>query len=318
MLRVHFTAGDLARTRIADGPDQLWEILLSVQQLGEQRPDPVLRGGDAPHGRQALRAMAPLMPPRGYFPDFLTPVASLGAGLEEGIDAVLSTPRRRLRAELARMAEDTVLPSWTRRIADGEPQVLHGLGRALRHHHTTALVPAWRQISERVQGDRRRRVLAQCAGGTEAMLRTFGNGLSWQPPYLVADYPIDRELRLEGRGLVLVPSYFCRGMPVTLADPDLPPVLVYPAQAHRSPNDTLPGNDLGLLLGHTRAAILRTLVEESTTTELARRAGVSVSSASEHAGVLRGAGLVTSTQHGNRVRHSLTALGAALLDSNPA
>jgi len=323
LLRVHFTAGDLARTRIADGPDPLWEILLSVQQLAERRPDPALRGrlaAECQRGRASLRTIAPLMPPRGYFPDFLTPAASLGTGLDEGIDAVLSTPRRRLRTELARMAEDTALPSWTRRVADGEPEVLRGLGRALRHHHTTVLRPAWRRISERVQSDRQRRVLAQCAGGTEAMLRTFGDGLSWQPPYLVADYPVDRDLCLDGRGLLLVPSYFCRGTPVALADPGLPPVLVYPAQVRSEPESppvSPLSNDLAVLLGHTRAAVLRTIADGCTTTELARRAGVSASSASEHAAVLRGAGLVTSTPEGNRVRHSLTALGTALLDSNP-
>jgi len=259
------------------------------------------------------------MPPRGYFPDFLTPAASLGSGLDEGVEAVLSTPRRRLSTELAAMAMNTSLPPWTRRLADGEPEVLRRLGRALRQHHATVLQPAWRQISQRVQQDRQRRVQTQCAAGTEAMLRTFDNGLSWQPPFLVADYPVDRDLHLDGRGLVLVPSYFCRRTPVTLADTGLPPILVYPAQAHgaaRVPM-TPSGNELAQLLGHTRAAVLQTLAEECTTTELARRAGVSASSASEHAAVLRGAGLITSTQQRNRVHHSLTTLGSALLAGNP-
>jgi len=258
------------------------------------------------------------MPARGYFPDFLTPAASLGSGLDEGVDAVLSTPRRRLSTELGKLAATTSLPPWTRRLADGEPEVLRRLGRALRHHHATVLQPAWRQISQRIQEDRRRRVQTQYAAGTEAMLRTFGDGSSWQPPVLAVPYPVDRELHLDGRGLVLVPSYFCRGTPVTLADTGLPPVLIYPAQAHGVRVPTAPsGSELAQLLGHTRAAVLQTLAEECTTTELARRAGVSASSASEHAAVLRGAGLITSTRHRNRVHHSLTALGAALLSGNP-
>lgn len=318
MLRVHFTAGDLARTRIADGPDPLWEIILSVQQLAERRPDPALRAWlsrDGPRGRSsALRAVLPLMPARGYFPDFLTPAASLAGGLGEGIDAVLSTPRRRLRTEIGQMVTRTSLPPSIRRLADGEPAVLRQFGRALRHYHATVLQPAWRQIRGRVQQDRQRRLQAQCAAGTEAMLQTFGHELSWQPPVLVADYPVDRDLHLDGRGLVLVPSYFCRRTPVTLADTGLPPVLVYPARAHRPDRvPTAPGNELAQLLGHTRAAILQTLVDQCTTTELARRAGVSASSASEHAAVLRCAGLITSTPHRNRVHHSLTTLGTALL-----
>jgi APA family basic amino acid/polyamine antiporter len=39
---MHFSAGDLARTRIADGPDPLWEIVLSIHQLHERRREPVL------------------------------------------------------------------------------------------------------------------------------------------------------------------------------------------------------------------------------------------------------------------------------------
>jgi DNA-binding transcriptional ArsR family regulator len=323
LLRVHFTAGDLARTRVADGPDPLWEILLSVQQVAERRPDPALRARltrECPHGTEALRTVLPLMPARGYFPDFLTPAASLAGALDDGIDAVLSTPRRRLRTELAQVATHTPLPPWTRRLADGEPEVLRRLGRALRHHHATVLQPAWRQISERVEQDRQRRVQAQSAAGTEAMLRTFGHGLSWQAPVLVADYPVDRDLHLDGRGLVLVPSYFCRRTPVTLADGGLPPVLVYPARAPGAGPvpATPPGDELAQLLGHTRAAVLQTLAGQCTTTELARRAGVSASSASEHAAVLRKAGLITSTRHRNRVHHSLTTLGSALLAGGPS
>jgi len=50
----------------------------------------------------------------------------------------------------------------------------------------------------------------------------------WRWPVLEAPYPLDKDVHLAGRGLLLVPSYFCRRMPVTFADPGLPPVLVYP------------------------------------------------------------------------------------------
>lgn len=51
-----------------------------------------------------------------------------------------------------------------------------------------------------------------------------------------------------------------------------------------------------------------------TTSELAERAGVSVSSASEHASVLRRAGLIHSSRQRNAVRHALTPIGLALLE----
>ncbi|WP_407565486.1 helix-turn-helix domain-containing protein [Streptomyces sp. 184] len=344
MLRVHFTAADLARTRIADGPDPLWETVLSVHQLTERRPDPALRAWrtrDCARGRSALRMLRPVMPPRGYFPDFLTPAASLG-GLESGIDAVLSTPRPRLRAELARLVERATPPTWIRPLADGEPESLRRLGRALRAYHQSVLRPAWPWISERTEQDRLWRAQTQSVAGTDAMLHTFGSVLRWRPPVLTVDYPIDRDLHLDGRGLVLVPSYFCRQLPVALADGTLPPILVYPARPPARASSGGGGGDgaggarggggggcdgagpartesavgtenLAQLLGHTRAAVLQSLGGLCTTSELARRAGVSASSASEHAAVLRRAGLITSTRLRNRVHHSLTPLGTALL-----
>jgi DNA-binding transcriptional ArsR family regulator len=50
-----------------------------------------------------------------------------------------------------------------------------------------------------------------------------------------------------------------------------------------------------------------------TTSELARRVGVSLASASQHASVLREAGLVHTLRQGGAVLHTLTPLGAALL-----
>lgn len=350
MLRVHFTAADLARTRIADGPDPLWETVLSVHQLTERNPDPALRAWrtrECPRGRSALRMLRPVMPPRGYFPDFLTPAASLG-GLEHGIDAVLSTPRPRLRAELTRLVERASPPAWMRPLAEGEPDSLRRLGRALRAYHASVLRPAWSWISERTEQDRLWRAQTQSVAGTDAMLHTFGPLLRWRPPVLTVDYPIDRDLHLDGRGLVLVPSYFCRQLPVALADGSLPPILVYPARpparhrvgtagggavggvagaggavggtaggaaggAEAGGTEAVEAESLAHLLGHTRAAVLQSLGGLCTTSELARRAGVSASSASEHAAVLRRAGLITSTRLRNRVHHSLTPLGTALL-----
>ncbi|NUP23006.1 MAG: winged helix-turn-helix transcriptional regulator [Streptomyces sp.] len=319
MLRIHFSAGDLARTRVAEEPDPLWETVLSLHQLHENRREPLL---DAWRRRRrtcdagALRMLSPLMPPRGYFPDFLTPAAASG-GLECGIDAVLSTPRRQLRTELGLLSISTPLPGWTRQLADGEMSAVRRLGRALRVYHASVLAPGWPDIAARVERDRRHRTGAQCRLGTEEMLRTFAPVLRWEPPVLTADYPVVRDIHLQGRGLLLVPSYFCRRTPVALMDETLWPVLVYPARSP-SPEEPAPSAArLAPLLGHTRAAVLQALQEPCTTTELARCAGVSLSSASEHAAVLRRAGLVASTRERHRMHHSLTPLGSHLLTGAP-
>ncbi|GGN40782.1 transcriptional regulator [Streptomyces kronopolitis] len=232
MLRVHFTAQDLARTSLAHGADPLWETVLSLHSLRLRRPEPALaawRRHAVRHGPGPLRTLFALVPPYGYFPDFLTPSASR-YGVEPGLEAVMSTPRQRLRTELTRLSGHRALPGWARGIGEGEPAALRRLARGLRTYHHLALAPAWSRIAQRVGGDREMRRHALAGSGAEAMLETFGPLMRWRAPVLEVDYPVERELRLQGRGLVLVPSYFSCGHPLTLVDDALPPVLVYPAR----------------------------------------------------------------------------------------
>ncbi|NGO72456.1 ArsR/SmtB family transcription factor [Streptomyces boncukensis] len=319
MLRLHFTAADLARTRVADGPDLLWETVLSLHRLRDQRLDPQLTGWSAQVRRQALDSLPlllPLVPQRGYFPDFLTPPEG-ALGLEYGLDALLSTPQRQLRGQLELLYRSVHPTPWTRELADGKAAALRRLGDALRAYQRTAVGAWWQPIRGRVEADRTQRARTQWTRGTEALLSSLGPTIRWRAPVLEADYPVDRDLRLEGRGLLLIPSYFCHLRPIALADPELPPTLVYPA---RAPGPQPPAvaeataPRLAPLLGHTRAAVLQALGSNCTTSELARRAGVSVSSASEHAAVLRRAGLISSSRERNAVHHALTPMGLALLE----
>ncbi len=68
------------------------------------------------------------------------------------------------------------------------------------------------------------------AGGVRALLETFRPMARWSPPVLEVAYPVERDLHLAGRGLLLVPSYFCWRRPITLFDAALLPVLVYPVE----------------------------------------------------------------------------------------
>ncbi|SCK43740.1 hypothetical protein H181DRAFT_03844 [Streptomyces sp. WMMB 714] len=324
MLRVHFTAGDMARTRVADGPDPLWESVLSLHRLQAPDREPALadwRGHVLRHAAPSLRLLLPLVPSRGYFPDFLTPPQG-SEGFEAGLDGLLGTPRRQLRGQMERLGLERPPCPWARSVAEGSAPVMRRLGAALRDFRRVALGASWHGVRSGTEADRAWRARVQWYSGTAAMLQTFGPGIRWQPPVLECDYPADKDLHLDGRGLLLVPSYFCRRTPVALADPALPPTLVYPARNtvrhRRRTADRAAGEHLARLLGHTRAAVLQSVGGNCTTTELARRAGVSLSSASEHAAVLRDSHLITSTRECNTVRHALTPIALALLDGHPA
>lgn len=67
------------------------------------------------------------------------------------------------------------------------------------------------------------------------------------------------------------------------------------------------------MIGTTRCRILRALDHATSTSKLADRLGVSLSSVSRQTAVLRRSGMVTSIRHGPAVLHVRTELGTAVL-----
>jgi DNA-binding transcriptional ArsR family regulator len=205
-------------------------------------------------------------------------------------------------------------------------------------------------VARLLEAERERAVRVLGEQGVDRFLSTCHPTIRWDPPVLTIDtcLPIaDQEAHLEGRGLVLVPSVFCPpGYPMCApaADPDASPVIHYPvaldigalgelwgsadqarsagaagSSGSGSGSGSSRSSSLAALLGRTRAAVLDAVAAgPCTTSELAHRAGVSVPSASEHAAVLRSADLIATRRVGKAVLHTVTPLGAHLLDPSPA
>ncbi|MFY1673072.1 ArsR/SmtB family transcription factor [Plantactinospora sp. WMMB334] len=337
MLRIFFSGEDVARTRVAPAADQIWELVLSLHLLQGRSRDPVMAGWrrgvsgglrrDTVPGQ--LRLLLALNPPRGYFPDFLTPYHSM-YGLAAGLDAVRSTPIGALERDLNVLAAESPLPlpSSASILARGDVEVLEHLTDSMRVYQATAVEPYWDRIQAAVEADRARRARALLDGGTEGLLASLRPAMRWEAGLLeVPGYPVERELHLDGRGLLLVPSFFCARIPVTLVDPDLPPVLVYPVDrlggltpapgegagpprgAGRPENQAA----LAALIGRTRARVLEVVGDGCSTGEVARRLHISPAAASQHTTVLRNAGLLVSHRDRNTVLHILTPLGRAML-----
>ncbi|WBB64910.1 winged helix-turn-helix domain-containing protein [Micromonospora sp. WMMD812] len=331
MLKIYFSGEDILRTRVAPTADPVWELILSLHLLQGRSRDPLMstwRRTVARTLRQDiasdhLRLLFALNPPRGYFPDFLTPYASVG-GFEAGLEAVRSTPASLLHRDLTLLATENALPSSASSLARGEPAALRHLTDSMEQYRSLAISPYWTRIQAAVEADRSRRARALLDGGVEGLLNSMRPAMRWDAGLLeVRDYPDSRELHLDGRGLLLVPSFFCARTPVALLDPALPPVLVYPvdrlgglaptAGDGGGPNQ---GREaLAALLGRTRAAVLQVSDDGCTTGEMARRLNISPAAASQHATVLRNAGLLVSQRDRNTVLHTLTPLGRAMLDA---
>ncbi|RPF33215.1 helix-turn-helix transcriptional regulator [Streptomyces sp. TLI_185] len=318
-VRIHFTDDDLAQIRLAQAPDPMWEALLSMHMLQTDTASLVFGSWRNAVRRQLAGPTGELLrlaPPVGYSADFLTPAAGTG-GLDAGIGALLSTPRQRLGHDLAELAHDgRRLPSWARLLADGDKGAVTHLGGLHRQYFGTALAPWWNRVRTRFDAERAAHTRHLADGGLGGLLNTLHPGIAWHRPVLeITGLGIDRDIHLDGRGLLVLPSYFCWRRPTLLKDPTLPCVVVYP-MAHETALSTAPGlRSLNALLGRTRAEILETVADGGvTTTELAHDTGVAPATASHHVGVLRKAGLLTTRRAGRVVLHTVTPLGLALLD----
>jgi DNA-binding transcriptional ArsR family regulator len=329
-LRIVFTAEDLALTRLATRTDLMWEMVGSLHRLQTRDGDRAMtEWRRQAHVRLAESRLLPLvralllpLAPRGpYFPDFLTPIeAQLGD--EQGLQAFLDTPRQRVRDEMELLRRSAGLSSTCLEdLARGDPQTMRRLGRVTAGYCRAVLTPHWPEADRALAEERALMLRHLVIGGAEQVLANLAPAMRWRPPVLEVDYPagLNREIRLRGRGLTLIPSYFCRTNPIALVDPRLPPVLTYPIPRRAAP-DTPASDPLEALLGQTRAEILRciALSPGCSTSELARDAGVSLSTASKHAHVLRQAELIASVRHANLMLHHTTELGTRLSRSRHA
>lgn len=326
MLRIHFTAGDLMRTRVAPTLGPLAETVLAARLL-QRGEDLNLFHGLRRLQPQTARHRGLLGPLFGgtHLLDLFT-VTGRASSLEEGLDALQAAPRWHLRGELDTIASIRVLPTRLRALADGDRERMLELTAAIRDVHDAAIGPAWNRLRAYLDATDARHGHVLATAGVERLLGTFHPLARWRPPVLEISTPVPAADRhLQGRGLVLVPSVFCRPAPIvlhSLSDQAAPELLIFPAVGNHAdlaavwlPDDRN-GRALIALLGRTRAAVLEAIADGCTTTELAGRAKTSMPSASQHAAVLRDAGLIVTRRDGKSVQHSLTPLGAALIDSN--
>ena len=248
-----------------------------------------------------------LVPAHGNVPDFLAPEGA--NSLEEALDVVTSTPDRLLRSDVATLTHRAASP-WILDLADGCVRARTELASSMRDYHDQVVSPLWPAIEHVIETDLRFRAWQLAAKGVAETVDGLHPAIRWRDGVIEVDGPLDADVELAGRGLQLMPSLWTR--PAFTAH-WTQPTLVYPLGrfAWMAPTASEShGDPLAAVLGTTRARVLRALADGHTTSGLARVLGISLASASTHAGVLRDAGLVTSRRQGQSVRHTLTSLGA--------
>lgn len=308
------TPSDLARVRFAFSPTS--EAVASLRVLQEpsryavhlpwlRAVRPRLAGLDL----GLLLALVPLGP---YYADFLTPSPSgplpdVKAELRE----IASTSPEEVAAEASRLPKSSVLQqvlrdptAWARRAADD-----------LAAYWEIAVAPYWPQIRGLLEAEVLRRSRQLARDGAAAMFNDLHERITWQDGTLrVRTDAWERRGPLVGDGIMLVPSVFRWPSTTIMAEP-YEPKLGYPAPGVGTvwSHDVIPTPDaLDSLLGRTRARILVTLDEPTTTTVLARRLDLRPGAVSQHLKVLTANGLLTRRRVGREVYYTRTAVGDAL------
>jgi DNA-binding transcriptional ArsR family regulator len=220
----------------------------------------------------------------------------------------MATPGRLIRHDIASIHRSPA-SSWARDLADGRLSARKQLASSLREFHTQVLEPLWPAIERAIEADIRSRARQLATTGIAATVDALHPSIRWRDRVIEIDGHVNADIDLAGRGLQLKPTFWTRpGVPLRWAQP----TLAYPIGplVGDIPAATTSHRDhLAAVLGATRARVLRALVDEHTTSSLARAVGISLSSASTHAAALRDAGLVTSRRRGQSVHHALTHLG---------
>ncbi|KOG13127.1 MULTISPECIES: ArsR/SmtB family transcription factor [Streptomyces] len=313
MLRIHFTPDDLTRVRFAPRPSPVPELHAALMMLGAPHEELFFGRWRGRLSRALPAAAGPLadLVPGGAAPYFLD---VLGGTREEGFALIRASRPEFVRSELERVyAGGGPVPPWIRALHGGEAGAWRTLDHAQRAAYETVLAPVWPLVQDlhRAEFTRHALILAERGLGAALTASAPGSRLRdgvWEWPGV----PAVRDLRLDGRGLVLLPTFHWRGGPLVQDLPGRPVVLAYPAgpglplapDGGGTREEALTG-----VLGRTRASLLHALDEALTTTGLARRLGVSNATASAHAQALRAAGLITTTRTGRSVHHERTPLG---------
>ncbi len=329
-LRIHFTADDLIRTRMASGVRPLLELSIGIRLL-QETTHPVRF--DAWRQRAAARmhpragVLFAFIPALGATPQFLD---LNGPDVLDDLEKLRSTPARQVTAELELWGSgQRSTPRAVRQLRES-PRLIRHLADAVEYAHQQFVAPYWPRIEQAHGADRALRLQQLADHGVERLLRDLNpRYITWKPPvlHMTTASGRDGDVALGGRGLLLIPTVFGSHFPAFDHPDDGQPWITFPIRdgfrSTLAPVALTAGalaevpTSLRALLGRTRATVLCVMAEHSgcTTGQLAAHARISPASASEHASVLRNAGLAALTRQGKRALHTLSPAGRTLLDS---
>lgn len=292
MQEVHLTFEDLTLTRTTATLGPFTESLFALNLLQHKIDDAFTAWRKQVQARLGTRLSSFL-----NIAGKLSPLADL--------ISVTRTPSDHIKVQLA-ARDGKALPS--RQLTD-----------EIHEFYDIAVRPYWPRVYAYLEAEREVTGQAMISGGFDQAFRSLHRSVRWKSPVLTLPHVRPSKVVLSGTGVVLVPSLFLHGTPMMFHSKNSmkASVLVYPVTPNSLTSsllwaDQTPEQSLSALVGNTRATVLQSLTDSRTTTEIAERVGISAASASQHATVLRNAGLVATHRTRTAAIHTLTPLGIAL------
>lgn len=321
--RVEFelSPGDIQAVRFGISPGH--ELAHAVRVLLRPAQHPLqwgwLRSVRENLPRDSFAVLAAVIGDDGYLPDFLTATASWEMTPEAELDALRAASLEGMRVDFGKMV---LRSTGARRQALREMQEHPIRTRAIiadawSEVWEAALAPVWPQLERILRADIVVRSRAIATGGIAGMAGDLHPKVGWGDGAVrVSLRRHSEQVDCRGSGLVLVPSVMSSWGCMVLTEPPAQPTLFYPARGVTAgwAKDAIEiSAALSALLGPARAEILLEAGNARTTSQVAKDAGIAVSTASHHLTVLRAAGLVSSERDGARMLHLRTPLGEALV-----
>ncbi|MFJ8312731.1 MULTISPECIES: DUF5937 family protein [unclassified Streptomyces] len=323
MLSYRLGVDDLADMRFACSP--LLETATSLWAL--KRPDKyALHLPWVRRTREALRS--PGVPDTGllrelavggsgWIPDFITPRPdSPLPDVADELRRVRATPPAKALADVRAAYASRPLPPRLAQLADDPRQLRDAIADVVEAYWELAIAPHWSRMRAVLEADMVHRARLLARDGAAALLTSLDPSATWRDGRLTLF--VHRDLHLaatvDGRGFWLVPTLFAQHA-ISPLGPEEAPVISYPARGTGTLWETRPPRPAGALaslVGRPKAALLLSLAGPASTTELARRLGVTASAVSHHLSVLHQTGLVSRARAGRVVLYARTELGEQL------
>ena len=321
--RVEFelSPGDIQSVRFGVSPGH--ELAHAVRVLLRPEQHPLqwgwLRAARATLPRDSFALLTAIIGDDGYMPDFLTATPRWDMTPDAEFDALRTAPLEPMRVDFGKMV---LRSSGSRQRALREMQEHPARARAMiaaawKDVWDAALAPVWPQLDRLLRADIAVRSRTIATSGISGMADELHPDVSWGAGAVrVRLRKHSEQVDCRGSGLVLVPSVMSSWGCMVLTEPPAQPTLFYPARGVTAgwARGTAEISDaLGALIGSARAGILLGAGAARTTSQVAREAGVALSTASHHLTVLRDAGLIASERDGARMLHLRTPLGEAMV-----